>query len=85
MQINPKLEKPTRDLLGHAIRSEWDGFAEVIEDVGGKRFLECLGLCLQIAGNRHRHLWAGVADRGGTAQGRRDQCCGDAGLRPHRV
>jgi hypothetical protein len=50
MRIDPKLEKPTRDLLGHAIRSEWDEFAGVIEDIGEVRFLECLGLCLRIAG-----------------------------------
>ena len=29
MGIEPKAEEPTRDLLGHAIRGEWEGFANV--------------------------------------------------------
>lgn len=50
MRIDPKIEKPTRALLGHAIRGEWDEFTGVIEDAGEERFLECLSLCLRIAG-----------------------------------
>lgn len=50
MSIDPKVEEATRDLLGHAIRGEWDGFARVAEDIGDTRFLECLSLCLRICG-----------------------------------
>jgi hypothetical protein len=34
MGIDPKVEEPTRDLLGHAIRGEWEQFANVAEDIG---------------------------------------------------
>jgi hypothetical protein len=50
MGIEPKAEEPTRDLLGHAIRGEWQDFANVAEDIGETRLLECLSLCLRIAG-----------------------------------
>jgi len=66
MQIDPKVEKPARDLLGHAIRSEWDEFAGVIEDIGEERFLECLSLYLRVAGyiaiDICGHKWPTVAD-----------------------
>lgn len=39
MGIEPKVEEPTRDLLGHAIRSEWDDFANVAEDIGEQYLL----------------------------------------------
>jgi hypothetical protein len=29
MGIEPKVEEPTRDLLGYAIRGEWDDFANI--------------------------------------------------------
>jgi hypothetical protein len=50
MPIDPKVEKPARALLGHAIRGEWDAYATVIEEGGEERFLECLSLCLRVAG-----------------------------------
>jgi hypothetical protein len=50
MRIDPKVEKPARALLGHAIRGEWDAYAEGIEDAGEERFLECLSLYLRAAG-----------------------------------
>ena len=50
MGIEPKVEEPARDLLGHAIRGEWNDFANVAEDIGEQRLLECLSLCLRIAG-----------------------------------
>jgi hypothetical protein len=34
MGIEPTVEEPTRDLLGHAIRGEWEGFANTTEDIG---------------------------------------------------
>jgi hypothetical protein len=50
MRIDPRVEKPTRDLLGRAIRGEFDELADVIEAIGEERFQECLSLCLSIAG-----------------------------------
>jgi hypothetical protein len=50
MGIDPKVEKPARELLGHAIRGEFDQFAGVIEAIGEQRFLEAGSLCLRIAG-----------------------------------
>jgi hypothetical protein len=50
MSIEPKVEEPARDLLGHAIRGEWQDFANVAEDIGEQRLTECLSLCLRIAG-----------------------------------
>jgi len=64
--IEPKVEEATRDLLGHAIRGEWDDFANVAEDVGDARFLECLSLCLRISGyiaiDVSGRAWPTVAD-----------------------
>jgi hypothetical protein len=34
MRIGPKVEKQARAILGHAIRSEWDEYAGVIEEIG---------------------------------------------------
>ena len=66
MAIEPKVEEPTRDLLGHAIRGEWDGFANVAEDIGEQRLLECLSLCLRIAGyiaiDISGHAWPTTAE-----------------------
>jgi hypothetical protein len=66
MGIEPKVEDPTRDLLGHAIRGEWDDFANVAEDIGEPRLLECLSLCLRIAGyiaiDISGHAWPTTAD-----------------------
>jgi hypothetical protein len=50
MGIDPKVEKPTRDMLGHAIRGEFDELTDVIEAIGEERFLECLVLCLGVTG-----------------------------------
>lgn len=66
MRIDPKVEKPARALLGHAIRAEWDEYANVIEEIGEERFLECLSLCLRIAGyiaiDICGHRWPSDAD-----------------------
>jgi hypothetical protein len=50
MGIEPKAEEPTRDLLGHAIRGEWDDFANTTEDIGDQGLLASLSLCLRISG-----------------------------------
>jgi hypothetical protein len=50
MQIDPTIENPSRDMLGHAIRGKFDELADVIEAIGEERLLECLVLCLEIAG-----------------------------------
>jgi hypothetical protein len=44
--IDPKVEEPTRDMLGHAIRGELPDLAAVIQSVGNERYKQALGLCL---------------------------------------
>lgn len=46
MGIDPKIEQPTRKMLGHAIRHELDGFAAVIQAEGGEVLLGSIPLCL---------------------------------------
>ena len=66
MSIEPRVEEPTRDLLGHAIRGEREGFANVAEDIGDQRLAECLSLCGRISGyiaiDISGHTWPSVAD-----------------------
>lgn len=51
MRIDPKVEQPTRTMLGHAIRGELDELATTIRGLGnGRRFAECIGLSVAIAG-----------------------------------
>jgi hypothetical protein len=48
MRIEPKVEKPTRDMLGHAIRGEVDDLATLIHAVGGDIYRESIGMCLAV-------------------------------------
>lgn len=51
MRIDKKVEKATRDMLSTASRGELDELEEIIRKIGnGEQFLECLGLCVRIAG-----------------------------------
>jgi hypothetical protein len=50
MRIDPDIEKPTRDLLGHAIRGELEEMATLVETIGEERYLQCITLCVFIAG-----------------------------------
>jgi hypothetical protein len=50
MPIDPKIEEPTRDLLGHVIRGEFKENADVIESIGPQRLLQCISLCLRVSG-----------------------------------
>jgi hypothetical protein len=50
MSIDPNIEKPTRDLLGHAIRGELEKMGNLIYAIGDERYLECVSLCIAIAG-----------------------------------
>jgi hypothetical protein len=47
--IDPKVEAPTRDMLGHAIRGELAELSALIQSVGGERYKQALGLCLTAA------------------------------------
>jgi hypothetical protein len=47
--IDPKLEEPARDMLGHAIRGELHELATLIQSVGGEQYRHVLGLCLTAA------------------------------------
>jgi hypothetical protein len=44
--IDPKVEKPTRDMLGLAIRGELQDLATLIQSVGGEQYRYVIGLCL---------------------------------------
>jgi hypothetical protein len=50
MRIDPGIEKPTRDLLAHAIRGELKEMGNLIYAIGDQRYLECISLCIAIAG-----------------------------------
>jgi hypothetical protein len=47
--IDRKVEEPTRDMLGHAIRGEMQDLAALIQSVGDERYRQVLGLCLVAA------------------------------------
>jgi hypothetical protein len=59
--IDPKFEEPTRDLLKHVVRGEYQEIAKLIEAIGEQRFAERLSLCLRVAGyiaiNISGHRW----------------------------
>jgi hypothetical protein len=38
MRIDPDIEKPTRDLLSHAIRGELEEMATLVETIGEERY-----------------------------------------------
>jgi hypothetical protein len=48
--IDPKVEEPTRRLLGHAVRGELDELSGLMSELGPERLLDCLGLCLSLSG-----------------------------------
>lgn len=41
MGIDPKVERPTRTMLGYAIRHELDELADMISGLGGKKLAAC--------------------------------------------
>lgn len=47
MPINPKIEAPLRDMLGHSIRTELDDVARIMTKTGDKAYAEALTLCIQ--------------------------------------
>jgi hypothetical protein len=49
MGIDPKIEKPTRTMLGHAIRGELEELASQIHAVGDDVYRQALALCLATA------------------------------------
>jgi hypothetical protein len=46
MAIDPKAERPTRTMLGHAIRHELDELADVITTIGNENFAATIPLCV---------------------------------------
>ncbi len=46
MVIDPKVEQPTRTMLGHAVRHELDALADMIRSAGNETFLGTISLCL---------------------------------------
>jgi hypothetical protein len=47
--IDPKVEKPVREMLGHAIRGETQELATEIQTLGGETYRQVIGLCLVAA------------------------------------
>jgi hypothetical protein len=47
--IDPEVEEPTRDMLGHAIRGELPDLASLILILGGEQYRHVLELCLTVA------------------------------------
>jgi hypothetical protein len=47
--IDPRIEKPTRDMLGHAIRGELQDLAVLMQAAGGETYRHVLALCLTAA------------------------------------
>jgi hypothetical protein len=50
MAIDPKIEEPARDMLGHAIRGELQELAAFIQAGGGKTLTGAIDLCAYVAG-----------------------------------
>ena len=50
MQIDPKIEKPTRTMLGHVIRGELDDLETFIYAVGEETYRGALALCVLASG-----------------------------------
>lgn len=47
--IDPKVEEPTRDMLGHAIRGELEDLGAMVHAVGNETYTKVVGLCLLAA------------------------------------
>lgn len=58
-RIDPNIEKPTRDLLAHAMRGELEDMGRLVYTLGDQRYLECITLCITIAG----YLGIDIAER----------------------
>jgi hypothetical protein len=50
MRIDPRIEEPTREMLGHAIRGELPALEAEIDAVGDETYAAGITLCLIIAG-----------------------------------
>ena len=50
MQIEPRVEDPTRSLLGHAIRGELEEMSKLWVSLDPELLAECMSLCLRVSG-----------------------------------
>jgi hypothetical protein len=50
MAINPKVEEPTRKMIGHVIRQECDDLENEIRRIGNDALLSAMELCIVVAG-----------------------------------
>ena len=50
MQIDPRIEEPTREMLGHAIRGELPALEAQIDAVGDETYAASIALCMIAAG-----------------------------------
>ena len=68
MAIDPKVERPTRTMLGHAIRSELGELADVILAIGDENLAASIPLCVSASAyiaidvSRFRRPHAGSAE-----------------------
>jgi len=47
--VDPKVEEPTRDMLGHAIRGELQDLSTLVHAIGNETYTKAVGLCLLAA------------------------------------
>jgi|HubBroStandDraft_3_1064219.scaffolds.fasta_scaffold246962_1 hypothetical protein len=50
MRIDPKIEQPTRSMLGHAMRHQLDDLADAIRAAGNETFTASIPLCVFASG-----------------------------------
>lgn len=49
MEIDPKVEKLTRTMLGHAVKGQFDELAQTVRGIDDRQYGESLALCIAIA------------------------------------
>jgi len=50
MVVDPKVEKPTRKMIGYVIRQEYDDLENEIRRIGNDTLLSAMELCIVVAG-----------------------------------
>jgi len=50
MYVRPSIEEPTRDLIGHVIRQEFNDLEDEIRKLGDRKYAEAVALCVTAAG-----------------------------------
>lgn len=50
MSVDPKVEAPTRKMLGHVLRGELSEFAALVEGIGSQMYESAVALCIMASG-----------------------------------